>query len=304
MSDLIYSFGIAHPGAITLHNIRARCRIWSGSMATASTSARSTSCVTARRRAALQRVPREAAQAARQALRGHHAEQAVGGGDARGLRTVTSRPSTCRVGLLGEQPPKGFGFSDTAFRIFILMASRRLKSDRFFTNDYTPESTRRRAWTGSRAARWSTCYAVTIRARPRHWRASENAFARGAGWTGPPTDARRAAPGLGSYESVQFNQLVIVPTRSRDSSAAAGPVAVATRAGRGRPAVRLMDGLRPITTPGRCGSRDDRTAPAAAVGGRTSAACSRARRSRSRRTRLPSGAAWATSSRCADPLAR
>ena len=44
-----------------------------------------------------------------------------------------------QVGLLAETPPKGFGFSDTAFRIFILMASRRLKSDRFFTNDYTPE---------------------------------------------------------------------------------------------------------------------------------------------------------------------
>ena len=33
----------------------------------------------------------------------------------------------------------GFGFSDTAFRIFILMASRRLNSDRYFTNDFTPE---------------------------------------------------------------------------------------------------------------------------------------------------------------------
>ncbi len=44
-----------------------------------------------------------------------------------------------QVGLLGETPPPGFGFSDTAFRIFILMASRRLKSDRFFTRDYTPE---------------------------------------------------------------------------------------------------------------------------------------------------------------------
>ncbi|MCW2854887.1 MAG: peroxidase [Marmoricola sp.] len=44
-----------------------------------------------------------------------------------------------QVGLLGEEPPEGFGFSDTAFRIFILMASRRLKSDRFFTRDYTPE---------------------------------------------------------------------------------------------------------------------------------------------------------------------
>jgi hypothetical protein len=43
------------------------------------------------------------------------------------------------VGLYAEPLPKGFGFSDTAFRIFILMASRRLKSDRFFTTDYTPE---------------------------------------------------------------------------------------------------------------------------------------------------------------------
>ena len=35
--------------------------------------------------------------------------------------------------------PQGFGFSDTAFRIFILMASRRLNSDRFFTTDYNPQ---------------------------------------------------------------------------------------------------------------------------------------------------------------------
>jgi hypothetical protein len=41
------------------------------------------------------------------------------------------------VGLYAEPKPEGFGFSDTAFRIFILMASRRLNSDRFFTTDYT-----------------------------------------------------------------------------------------------------------------------------------------------------------------------
>jgi hypothetical protein len=44
-----------------------------------------------------------------------------------------------QVGLYAETPPPGFGFSDTAFRIFILMASRRLNSDRFFTTDFTPE---------------------------------------------------------------------------------------------------------------------------------------------------------------------
>ena len=43
------------------------------------------------------------------------------------------------VGTLAEKCPPGFGFSDTAFRVFILMASRRLKSDRFFTTDFTPE---------------------------------------------------------------------------------------------------------------------------------------------------------------------
>ncbi|MEA2412231.1 MAG: hypothetical protein QOC77_2792 [Thermoleophilaceae bacterium] len=42
-------------------------------------------------------------------------------------------------GLYAEPVPRGFGFSDTAFRVFILMASRRLKSDRFFTRDYTPQ---------------------------------------------------------------------------------------------------------------------------------------------------------------------
>ena len=52
---------------------------------------------------------------------------------------ATSRRSTAIVGLLAEDLPEGFGFSDTAFRIFIVMASRRLKSDRFFTVDYTPE---------------------------------------------------------------------------------------------------------------------------------------------------------------------
>lgn len=47
------------------------------------------------------------------------------------------------IGLYAEwaspQTPQGFGFSDTAFRIFILMASRRLNSDRFFTDSYTPQ---------------------------------------------------------------------------------------------------------------------------------------------------------------------
>jgi hypothetical protein len=43
------------------------------------------------------------------------------------------------VGLMCEPLPEGMGFSDTAFRIFLLMASRRLKSDRFLSKDYRSE---------------------------------------------------------------------------------------------------------------------------------------------------------------------
>ncbi|KAJ9628085.1 hypothetical protein H2203_003307 [Taxawa tesnikishii (nom. ined.)] len=43
------------------------------------------------------------------------------------------------IGCLSEPLPKGFGFSDTAFRVFILMASRRLKSDRFIATDFKEE---------------------------------------------------------------------------------------------------------------------------------------------------------------------
>jgi hypothetical protein len=44
------------------------------------------------------------------------------------------------VGSHSEPLPKGFGFSDTAFRIFILMASRRLKSDRFIAGQWNKET--------------------------------------------------------------------------------------------------------------------------------------------------------------------
>jgi hypothetical protein len=57
--------------------------------------------------------------------------KAVYGGDLEKVDLMT--------GLFAEPLPEGFGFSETAFRVFILMASRRLKSDRFFTDDYRPE---------------------------------------------------------------------------------------------------------------------------------------------------------------------
>jgi hypothetical protein len=48
------------------------------------------------------------------------------------------------VGLMADRKPAGFAISDTAFRVFLLMAARRLRSDPFFTTNfnasvYTPE---------------------------------------------------------------------------------------------------------------------------------------------------------------------
>jgi len=44
-----------------------------------------------------------------------------------------------QIGQQSEPLIKGFGISETAFFIFILMEYRRLKSDRFLTDDYRPQ---------------------------------------------------------------------------------------------------------------------------------------------------------------------
>ncbi|GLJ28195.1 hypothetical protein SUGI_0553790 [Cryptomeria japonica] len=43
------------------------------------------------------------------------------------------------VGLMAEKKIKGYAISETAFFIFVLMASRRLEADRFFTSDFNEE---------------------------------------------------------------------------------------------------------------------------------------------------------------------
>ncbi|KAK3673080.1 hypothetical protein LTR78_006920 [Recurvomyces mirabilis] len=81
------------------------------------------------------------------------------------------------IGSHCEPLPKGFGFSDTAFRVFILMASRRLKSDRFIAGQwdvetYTPE--------GLHWVQYTTMKDVLIRHFPEltdTLKHSKNAFA-------------------------------------------------------------------------------------------------------------------------------
>jgi hypothetical protein len=137
LSNVLYSFGIAHPGAITLHNYPR----------------------------ALQRFERDGElidlsvvdivrDRARGVPRFNDFRQGLHRPPVRGWDELSSDPETARklkdlygtidrvdtmVGLFAERPPEGFGFSDTAFRVFLLMASRRLQSDRFLTVDFRPE---------------------------------------------------------------------------------------------------------------------------------------------------------------------
>ena len=96
---------------------------------------------------------------------------------------------------LAEPLPKGFGFSDTAFRVFILMASRRLKSDRFFTGITTP----RRTQTGLDWIDETTMSDVLLRHFPElepALQGVDNAFARGGdGESWRPGCTRSAARG-------------------------------------------------------------------------------------------------------------
>jgi hypothetical protein len=138
MGDLLYSFGTSHPGAITLHNYPRFLQHFERPDGTLIDLA-SIDVLRTRERG----VPRY-----NQFRRLLHLkpfdtfeELADTPKHAEELRRIygdVERVDTM-IGMYAERKPKGFGFSDTAFRIFILMASRRLESDRFFTRDYRPE---------------------------------------------------------------------------------------------------------------------------------------------------------------------
>ncbi len=135
--NTLYSLGIAHPGAITLHNFPRALQAFQRDGEVIDLSV--VDLVRTRRRG----VPRY-----NDFRAGLHKPRI------RRFEDLSSDPETVArlrdvyrsvddidtmVGLFAENPPTGFGFSDTAFRVFILMASRRLQSDRFLTVDFRPE---------------------------------------------------------------------------------------------------------------------------------------------------------------------
>ncbi|MDA1307727.1 MAG: peroxidase, partial [Acidobacteria bacterium] len=139
-SDLFYSFGIAHPGAITIHNYPAflrDIRLPDGKHLDMAT----VDILRDRERG----VPRYNAFRRLFHMPPAKSFEALTGGRADLAREVSQvydgdiEQVDLLVGCLCEPLPPGFGFSDTAFRVFILMASRRLNADRFLAADFRPD---------------------------------------------------------------------------------------------------------------------------------------------------------------------
>jgi hypothetical protein len=143
--DILYSLGVAHPGALRIRNYPDFLRQLTKEKAKSSTED-------------LPLMDMAAIDIMRDRERGvpryNRFRELLGKKRVGSFEEITSLPGIAEkmreiykdvdrvdllVGLMAEDPPDGFGFSDTAFRVFILMASRRLKSDRFFTVDFRPE---------------------------------------------------------------------------------------------------------------------------------------------------------------------
>jgi hypothetical protein len=139
LADFFYSFGIAHPGAISLHNyprLLQQLRRDNGEVFDLAAVD-----VLRDRERGVPRYNQFRALIGREKVQ-RFEDITSNSRWAEELRRVYNNDIDqvdLMVGMFAEDLPEGFGFSDTAFRIFILMASRRLKSDRFFTKDYTPE---------------------------------------------------------------------------------------------------------------------------------------------------------------------
>jgi Animal haem peroxidase len=140
LADLFYSFGIANPGALVLNNYPRYLQEFQRPDKDMLMDLAATDILRTRELG----VPRY-----NEFRRLLHLKPARSFIDLAGDKETAAKLSTVYggniervdtiVGMFAEKKPQGFGFSDTAFRIFILMASRRLNSDRYFTSDFTTE---------------------------------------------------------------------------------------------------------------------------------------------------------------------
>ncbi|MEY2483636.1 MAG: hypothetical protein QOK24_2164 [Verrucomicrobiota bacterium] len=147
IEDVFYSFGISHPGAITLHNYPQFLRdltvpphpAQDGSMVPERKLDLAATDIMRDRERGVPRYNKFRELLNMKPLRSFDelTSNKIWADELRDLYKGDINRVDTVVGMFAEDLPAGFGFSDTAFRVFILMASRRLKSDRFFTNDWT-----------------------------------------------------------------------------------------------------------------------------------------------------------------------
>jgi hypothetical protein len=139
MPDLFYSFGTCHPGALTLHNYPRHLqdltrddgeRLDLAAVDILRDRERGVPRYNQFRRL-MHKPPVTSFDELTDNVDWRRQLKAVYNNDLESVDLMT--------GLYAEPLPDNFGFSETAFRVFILMASRRLKSDRFFTDDFKPD---------------------------------------------------------------------------------------------------------------------------------------------------------------------
>jgi hypothetical protein len=134
--DVLYSLGTSYPGAPILHNYPNHLRRFPENIVLTDLAAtdivrdreRGVPRYCAFRRSLRMSVPKTFKELTDNVQWQQELERIYGDVDRVDLLT----------GTLAEIKPPGFAISDTAFRIFIVMAGRRIKSDRFLTDDYTP----------------------------------------------------------------------------------------------------------------------------------------------------------------------
>lgn len=141
MSDALYSFGINYPGAITHNNYSEFMR---GPLNSGDGVMRDTGTIDVLRDRE-RGIPRYCEMRRQLHMTVPKTFLEMTGGDgtlANKLEEVYGDVEKVDmiVGCQCEPLPKGFGFSDTAFRVFILMATRRLKSDRFIAGQWNAET--------------------------------------------------------------------------------------------------------------------------------------------------------------------
>jgi hypothetical protein len=139
LRDLFYSFGVAHPGAVCLHNYPKHLQELTKPDGTVIDLAAIDVLRDRERGVPRYNDFREMLRMPRVRTFEAMTDDPTWAAELREVYGDVDRVDLM-VGLFAEPLLSGFGFSETAFRVFILMASRRLKSDRFFTSCFNEET--------------------------------------------------------------------------------------------------------------------------------------------------------------------